>query len=444
MDDSSTDMVFPAVGMRAVTCRFDAGAVTSDAGLLWVAQADRKLGLTQKLSEQILDRREAGKVAHPVLELLRERIYAICAGYEDANDLNALCTDPALLLCCGRRCHQTLGSQPTISRFENSVDKKDLVCLAWTLAEVVIAQLPKKTPSVILDVDATDDPCHGQQEGERFNAYYDAHCYLPLYLHVTGPDDRQRLLGVLLREGNASSKVGLFALLRRAILLLRRRFPRVKICLRADSGFGDGEVLGFCRRQGLSYALAVRSNPRLRAHTLALEQQVLRQAQRTGEDVRCFTAFLYQADSWSHLERVVAKVETVQASLNVRFVATSRRGQDPNRVYRFYCARGDRENRIKETKNDLGAGRTSCHRFLANQLRVLLHAAAHVLVCALQEALAGTRLANAQAGTLRLALIKLGAEVECSCRRVWFHLPASCPVQDVWRCLGRELAPGAT
>jgi hypothetical protein len=441
---SPAEVVFPALGAKTLTCRFDAGAVTSDAGLLLLAQADHKLGLTKRLAEQILDRRQTAKVVHPVVELLRERIYAICAGYEDANDLEQLCADPALLLCCERRLSETLGSQPTISRFENSVDKKDLLCLALTLAQVVIAQLPKNTRSVVLDVDATDDACHGQQEGEHFNAYYDAHCYLPLYVHVTGQDGRQRLLAALLREGNAASKVGLFALLRRAIWLLRCRFPAVKITLRADSGFGDGQVLAFCRAQGLAYTLAISSNPRLRTHTAALEQQVLRQVRRTGEELRCFTAFLYQADSWSHLERVVAKVETVQAQINVRFVVSSRRGQDPKRVYRFYCARGDRENRIKETKNDLCAGRTSCHRFLANQLRLLLHAAAHVLVCALQEALIGTRLARAQAGTLRLKLIKLGAEVECSCRRVWFHLPAACPVQDLWSCVCGRFAPGAT
>jgi hypothetical protein len=444
MSDSCTEVSFPAVGRQVVTGCFDGGAVTSDAGLLLVAQADRKLGLTKKLSEQILDRREAAKVVHPIEELLRERIYAISQGYEDANDLDTLGRDPALLLCCGKPLDEPLGSQPTLSRFENGVDRKDLLCLGFTLAEIVIGQLPKKTRSVILDVDATDDPCHGEQEGERFNAYYDAHCYIPLYLHVTAHDARQRLLAALLRGGNATSKVGLFGLLRRAIRLLRDRFPEVKVTLRADAGFGDADVLAFCREEGISYVLALRSNPRLRAQTAALEERALGQAERTGEDVRLFTAFLYRAESWSQVERVVAKVETVRGELNVRYVLTSRRGQAPQSVYRFYCARGDRENRIKEMKNDLSAGRTSCHRFLANQFRLLLHHAAHLLICVLQEALAGTRLSSAQAGTLRLKLLKIGAQVQQSCRRVCFHLPASCPVQDLWRRLNQQLADGLT
>jgi len=348
-----------------------------------------------------------------------------------------------------------LCSQPTLSRLENSVDRKDLLCLALTLAQVLIGQLPNKTRSVILDVDATDDPCHGQQEGERFNAYYDAHCYIPLYLHVSAHDARQRLLAALLRGGNATSKVGLFGLLRRAIRLLRERFPGVKILLRAehmhgqvlplaDAGFGDADVLAFCREEGLAYVLALRSNPRLRAQTAALEQRALDQAEQTGEDVVFFTAFLYRAESWSQVERVVAKVETVRGELNVRYVLTSRRGQAPRSVYRFYCARGDRENRIKEMKRDLSAGRTSCHRFLANQFRLLLHHAAHLLMCLLQEALSGTRLASAQAGTLRVKLLKIGAQVQEGCRRVCFHLPASCPVQDLWRRLNQQLAAGLT
>jgi hypothetical protein len=203
-------------------------------------------------------------------------------------------------------------------------------------------------------------------------------------------------------------------------------------------------VLAFCREEGIAYVLALRSNPRLRAQTAALELRAFSQAQRTGEDVQFFTAFLYQADSWSEVERVVAKVETLRGERNVCYIITSRRGQAPQSIYRFYCARGDRENRIKEMKRDLCAGRTSCHRFLANQLRLLLHHAAHLLMCVLQEALAGTRLAKAQAGTLRLALLKVGAQVQQSCRRVCFHLPSSCPVQDLWRHLNQMLAASVT
>jgi hypothetical protein len=445
MQNSSLDLTFPLVSGKEVVARFDGGEVTSDAGLLLVARADRRLGLTDKLAAQIVDRRDPWKVAHSVGDLLRERIYGIAAGYEDANDLDTLGSDPALLVACGKRvkAEQALGSQPTISRFENSIDRKDLLCVSRALAGIVISQLPSDTKEVVLDVDATDDPCHGQQEFELFNGFYDEHCYIPLYLYVTGKDGRQRLLAALLRPGNASSKVGLFGLLRRAVELLRARFPKVRITLRADSGFGDGEVLSFCEAEGLSYVLGLSSNQRLRAFSSTVEEAVAARSQKRGADVRSYTAFHYAAKTWEHERRVICKAETVRGQLNVRYVVTDRASK-PKAVYKFYCQRGDRENRIKEMKIDLASGRTSCHRFWANQFRLLLHTAASVLMSVLQEAVEGTRLQNAQAGTLRLKLIKIGARVQASCRRIWFHLPTSCPMQDVWSHVHQRLAVAVT
>jgi hypothetical protein len=445
MADSLLEMQFPSVGAKPVVCRFDGGEVTSDAGLLLIAEADRKLGLSEKLAAHILDRRQPGKVAHTTIDLLRERIYAIAAGYEDANDLDALGADPALLTACGKGpCgDEVLGSQPTISRFENSVDRKDLLCASMALAEIVIGQLAANTKKVVLDVDATDDPCHGQQELEFFNGFYDEHCYIPLYLYVTGQDGRQRLLAAMPRPGNASSKVGLFATVRRAVDLLRARFPKVRITLRADSGFGDGEVLSFCEAERLSYVLGLSSNQRLRELSTYSEERVASRAQKLGADVRRYTAIRYAAKSWERERRVICKAETVHGKLNVRYVVTDRASK-PESVYRFYCQRGDRENRIKEMKIDLASGRTSCHRFWANQFRLLLHTAASVLMSMLQEAASGTRLQNAQAGTLRLKLIKIGARVQASCRRIWFHLPTSCPMQDVWSHVHQRLVAGVT
>ncbi len=439
MSNSLFEMQFPAVGRRSVAGRFDGGEITSDAGLLLLAQAERKLRLSERLAEQIVDTREARKVRHKVADLLQERIFAIAAGYEDANDLDNLCRDPALLLSCGKPLGETLASQPTLSRFENAVEPKDLFCLAETLAWVVVGQLPRDTRSVVLDVDASDDPCHGQQEFEFFNGYYDTHCYLPLYLHVTGDDGVQRLMAVLLRPGNAGAKLGLFGMFRKAIRLLRKRFPAVAITLRADSAFGDGEVLDFCDRHGLAYTLALKSNKRLERVTAWMAEQVVADCKALGTEQREFVSFSYQADSWERARRVVAKVETVKGKLNVRYVLTSRPSQKPERVYQFYCERGDRENRIKEMKVDLVAGRTSCHRFWANQFRLILHAAACVLWRAVQDALGGTCWANKQIGTLRLMLVKIGARVVQSCRRIWLHLPTSCPNQGMWRYLHERL-----
>jgi|SRR5579859_1881635 len=443
MSNSPTDLLFPLLGGKDICCRFDGGEITSDAGLLFLAQADRKLGLTEHIAEQIVDRREPGKVAHSVLDLLRERIYALCAGYEDANDLDSLKADPALLLACGKKLtsQQALASQPTISRLENSLDSKDLFCLALALAELVIGGLPKSTKAVVLDVDATEDACHGQQEFEFFNGYYDSHCYVPLLLYVTAEDGRQRLLGALLRPGNASATVGLLGLLRRAIRLLRKRFSQVTITLRADSAFGQEGVLSFCREQKIDYVLGLPQNRRLRAISAGLEAAVKKEAADQQAPLRRFTRFFYQADSWQQAEQVVCKVEWLSDKLNVRFLVHNRKNETSEQTYRFYCERGDRENRIKEIKQDLFSGRTSCCRFLANQFRLLLSAAACVLWNTVQEALSGTEWAKTQIGSLRLRLLKVGARVVATCRRIWLHLPSSYPFQDLWQHLYRQLVP---
>ncbi len=444
MPDSIFDLEFPAVAGRSVICSFDGGEMTSDAGLLLFAQADRKLGLTALLATQIVDKREPGKIRHDIADLLRERIFAIAAGYEDANDLDDLRWDPALVLSCNKQVGAELASQPTLSRFENRMQTTDLFCLAEAIAWTVIRQLPADTRSVILDVDATDDPCHGQQEFEFFNGYYDTHCYLPLYLHVTGEDGVQRLMSALLRPGNAGAKDGLFALLDRAIRLLRERFPMAAITLRADGAFGDGETLAYCEKRGLAYSLALRGNKRLERETQWMAEQVLADSKALGTDQKEYISFMYQAQPWERACRVIAKVETVGGKLNIRYVLTSRQYQKPERAYQFYCERGDRENRIKEMKVDLIAGRTSCHRFWANQFRLILHTAACVLWRAVQDALQGTSWANKQIGTLRLLLVKVAARVVQSCRRIWLHLPTSCPHQGLWRYLHGRLLPQLT
>jgi hypothetical protein len=417
--------------------------MTSDAGLLFLAQADHKLRLIEQLAHQIVDPRDPNKVRHSIEDLLRERIFALCAGYEDANDLDTLKSDPALLLACGKGLGsgEVLASQPTISRLENTVTSKDLFCLANQLARIVISQLPANTRQVVLDVDATVDPCHGQQEFELFNGHYDTHCYLPLLLHVTAEEGRQRLVSALLRPGTAGATVGLFGMLSRVISHLRARFPQIAITLRADGGFGNADVLAFCEQQKLSYVLGLPGNPRLRAISAPIEELVAAEAACQGEDMIAYEALSYQAGSWPQERRVVCKAETTAGKLNVRYVVHDRQDETAEATYLYYCERGDQENRIKDMKLDLLSGRTSCHRFLANQFRLLLSAAACVLFTVLQEALAGTNLAGAQIGTLRLRLIKVGARVVRSCRRIRLHLPTSSPSQRLWRFLHAKLVP---
>jgi hypothetical protein len=451
MDNSCLSLDFPAVGGRDVVVRFDGGELSSDAGLLLVRQADRSLGLLSSMASGIVDGRQRSKVQHSLLELLRERIYAIALGYEDANDLDTLRYDPALKLACERRPRSdaALASQPTLSRLENALSRKDLFRMGMAMARLVVSRLPADTRRVVLDVDATDDPCYGQQEFEFFNTYYDEGCYLPLHLYVTGPDRKQRLLASLLRPGNAGAHVGLFGLLRRAIRLLRARFPEVQIILRADSAFGNARVLAFCEKHRLRYVMGLIANTRLKDMSVPLQiWAAIRHGKHgwhgwTGEECFEYDELYYSADSWPRIRRVIIRAEVAGHEIVPRFVVTNLAGM-PQDVYRYYCERGDRENRIKELKLDLHSGRTSCHRFLANQARLLLHTAAGVLMQVLQEAASGTRWATAQFGTMRLRLLKVAARVVESCRRIWIHLPTAYPDRATWQHLQRKLCSEVT
>jgi hypothetical protein len=442
MPNSPLSLSFPALKSHEVVVAFDGGDLTSDAGVTLVAAADRQAGVTAALATAMRDPRDPKKVTHTMVDLLRERVYAIAQGYEDANDVDRLRTDPALKLACGRlpASGEALASQPTLSRLENAVTRRDLRAMALALAHCVIAQLPAETTAVVLDVDATDDPCHGQQQLECFSGFYDAHGYLPLLCYVTGADGRQRLLGALLRPGTAKGVKGLQTMLKWAVRLLRARFPGITITLRGDSGFGNATVLRWCHQLGIGYLLCLPPNAVLQEKSIAvqLDAALLATYPRAGEDGQEFGDFRYQARSWRQDERVIVKAEVTQGKLNPRFVVTSAQGS-PEATYRHYCARGDRENRIKEFKCDLASGRTSCHRFLANQCRLLLHAAAYVLMSTLQTALQGTAWATAQVGTLRTRLLKIGARIVESCRKVWLHLPTSCPVQPMWALLHQRL-----
>jgi len=438
--DSIPGLVFPAVRGRAVVVKFDGGDLTSDAGLTLIAAADRRLGLTEALAEAALDRRQAGKVQHPLAEILRTRIYAIAQGYEDANDLDRLREDPALKTACGRlpQSGAALASQPTISRMENGLGKRELVLMGRALAESVIAQLPEDSPEVILDVDVTDDPCHGQQQLQIFNAFYNEHCYLPLLLYVTGSDGRQRLAAGLLRGGNVASTRGLWRLLQAVVGMLRRRQPKVRIILRGDSGFGVEKVLAWCHRLDISYLLGLASNPALQRKSTPIQMDAALKYRWEGDGCREFGEFQHTAKSWRQPERVIIKAEITRGELNPRYLVTDVK-LSPEQSYHWYCQRGDRENRIKEFKLDLAGGRTSCHRFLANQARLLLHVAACALLNTMQAALVGTRWATAQVNTLRTRLLKVGARVIQSTRRIWLHLSSAFPEQKAWCLLYHRL-----
>jgi len=435
MDNTTFDLIFPAVGGREVVSRNDGGDITSDAGLLLVSLADKKLGLTCAMAGAITDHRDQDKIVHAIIEMARERIYAICADYEDANDLDTLRYDPALKTACKRlpKTGEALASQPTISRFENMPGAKDQARMAVAIAHRVISALGAQTRRVIIDVDPTEDPCHGQQEFEFFNAHYGCHCYLPVHIHITGDDGRQRIIGSVLRPGNAGATKGLYSALRIAIRLVREHLPVAQIILRADSAFGVCDVLDFCEDMGIDYILGMKGNNVLHDLSAPVQMDACLEYKWKGNGCREYGSVFYKAGSWRHARRVVIKAEITQGDLNPRFVVTSLENGSDVEAYEFYCGRGEQENRIKEIKLDLSSGRTSCHSFLANQFRLLMHTAACMLMGVLQESLAGTRFAKAQIGTLRSRLLKVGARVVETARKIWFHLPSSFPAQDAWR-----------
>jgi hypothetical protein len=262
-NNTSLSFDFPPVHGKTVTARFDGGDITSDGGAPLLSRADRKLGLTEAMAAEIVDERQAAKVRHPIRLLLLQRVVGIGCGYEDANDFDQLCADPAFKLACERAptTDPDLGSQPTLSRLENAVNSKDVYCMAYAIARRVVAQLPRKTKQIVIDVDAYDDPCHGQQQFQFFNAHYDNHCYLPLVVFVTGDDGVQRLMGALLRSGKAGN-AGVRAVIRVAVAIIRERFGHVRIVLRADAGFGNAMVLRLCDDLKISFCLGLASNSR--------------------------------------------------------------------------------------------------------------------------------------------------------------------------------------
>jgi hypothetical protein len=356
-------------------------------------------------------------------------------------------TQERLKVVCERlpRTGDALASQPTISRFENMPSGKKQLRMAESIAEKVIGQLPSTTRQVIIDVDPTEDPCHGQSRKlsgfEFFNGHYGCHCYLPVMIHITGDDGRQRIIGSLLRPGNSGPTKGLYSALRIAIRMIRQRMPQARIILRADSAFGVCAVLDFCEDMGIDYILGIRGNNVLHDKSAPIQMDVCLKYKWEGNGAREYGSIRYQAGSWKHARRVVTKAEITQGELNPRFVVTSLDDLSDEQAYLFYCGRGEQENRIKEMKLDLNSGRTSCHKYLANQFRLLMHTAACILMGVLQESLSGTSFARAQIGTLRTKLLKVGARIVETARKIWFHLPSSFPAGDDWMRMHAALVP---
>ena len=432
-DRTTTSIPFATAGRRQVVADFSGGTITSDAGLLLLRQADRQLGLVDALDAVIPDPRQPDRITHPQRTLLAQRVYAIACGYEDLNDHHTLRTDPLWHTATDHpEPDPTLGSAPTLCRLENRVDRPTLVRIAAVLVDQFVASFAEPPTQLTLDLDATDDPVHGTQEGRYFHAYYGGYCFLPLYVFCGS-----QLLVAYLRPADVGADHHAAAILKLLIARLRRAWPDVRVTVRGDSGFARWRLMRWCDHHDIRYIFGLARNPVLeRAAAESLGHA------RTAHDIdgrthRVFAAVSYAAQSWDRARRVIIKAEHLSGSnggkANPRFVVTNLAG-DARAMYEDgYCPRGDMENRIKEQQLGLFADRTSCHAFAANQFRVLLAAAAYVLVESIRRtALVGTEMSRAEVGTIRLRLFRVGALVRRTVRRVVVRIAGGYPWRDVF------------
>jgi hypothetical protein len=436
---------------KPIVARFDQPHASSDGGAVLLKAVDDRLGLTWRLAGALRDRRQPGKVAHPLRDLLRQRVFGLACGYADCSDAARLAEDPIhkLLLERDPLAGAALGSQPTLSRFENAVGRADLYRLGTTLADTVLTyhheRLGDGVRLITIDLDATDDPTHGQQELALFNGYYDTWCYLPLVATVTfNTEAIQHVVAALLRPGTGAATRGVRGLLRRLLPKLRLLFPRARLRVRADAGFADAKLLAFLDAAGVEYVLGLAGNRRLDKRVRRLLGRARLRARTTGETATLYGETRYAARRWARKRRIIMKAEVLcypgrPRKDNPRFLVTNLPHRPATVYTRLYCGRGDMENRLKELQYGLAMDRTSCSRFAANQLRVLLSVAAYVLFQALQSLARAIGFGATQVWTLREQLVKLAVWVERSVRRIVLHLPQAFPWRDTWRGLAHAL-----
>src|SRR5256886_3979767 len=422
------------VGAKAVDLDFDGGRLSSDAGLVLLKDPDEHLGLTHNLAAVLSDPRDPRRVHFTPHDLLKQRVFQIAAGYEDANDANTLRHDPIFKLLLDRlpETGAPLASQPTISRFENRVSRTDLYRMALVLVEQFLASYVRPPQLIVLDFDDTEDPVHGGQEQARYDGYYGGYCFMPLHLYegLSG-----RLITTIFKAKRFTG-AQILAVLTRLVKRLRHAWPHTLLIFRGDSHFAYPEVMQWIEEQpNLNYVTGLTSNRVLTELAREVVEQTKQVYERDGGKITRFHSTRYQAGTWSHSRRVVIKVEVSAQGVNTRFVVTDMEHARTQVLYRhIYCARGQMENEIKDHKLYLKSDRTSCHRFEANQVRLFLHSAAYVLLDTLRrEVLRTTSWACATMATLQLRLLKLGARVQECKERIKISLSSSCPVASVLR-----------
>lgn len=434
METSQITLSFANISGKKVEADFDGGTTTSDGGMLLLRQAEARTGIVDRFVRAISDRRHQSYIDHTYIDLLRQRVFQIACGYEDANDCDDLRSDPGLKTACERwpLSGDDLASQPTMSRLENSVTHSDLYRMGEALLEIFIESYDKPPRKLIIDIDDTDDPTHGAQQLTLFHAYYDEYCYMPVHLYEA---ESGKLITTLLRPGRRMRGREAAAILKRVLDHLIMAWPKTKITLRGDSHFSAPEVHDLCDAYDVDFILGQAINQTLKALGAPLMELVAAVAEQTDEQVRLFDSFDYQANSWPRARRIIYKAEITQGKDNPRFVVTNIRNRTPEFLYeKVYCARGRSEGFIKNHKTFLHSDRTSCHRFSANQFRLFLHSAAYVLLHTIQQiGLRGTQWMTSNFDTIQLRLLKIGARVREQATKVRFHFPTSYPLKDLMR-----------
>jgi Transposase DDE domain group 1 len=436
---------------RAVEAAFDAGLVTSDAGALLLKTTDRAIGLIDRFAACFHDERQQHLIEHEVGTLVGQRVFAIALGYEDLNDHDELRHDPMMAVLAGKlttkreECAPVAGKS-TLNRLELSKVEPtryhkishNPVAIRHLFVDLFIEAHERAPREIILDLDATDDPLHGEQEGRFFSGYYDCYCYLPLYVFCG-----RHLLVAKLRSADMDAAAGVVEEVARVVARIRACWPKTRILLRADSGFARDDLMTWCEANGVDFLLGLARNERLAAEIAPELELAAAKSRCSGRPERRFRSFRWTTrESWSRPRRVVAKAEWTNGEANPRFVVTSLTREGPRYLYeKVYCARGEMENRIKECQLDLYADRTSAATMRANQLRLWFHSMAYVLLCAVRRiGLHDTELAKATCGTIRLKLLKVGALVRISVRRIKIAMAAACPAAQVWGIAAVRLA----
>ncbi len=424
---------FQALNRKIIQGEFSGGDITSDAGVMLLRAADKKLGLIESINKIIKDPRNPKWIEHTQLSLLRQRIYSIALGYEDLNDHTELRNDIAFQTAINEE--KILASQSTLCRLENRISSQEIAMMHEVLIETFINSFTSKPKELILDFDATDDPTHGNQEGKFFHGYYDHYCFLPLYVFC-----KDQLLVSYLRPSNIDGAKHTWAILSSLVKRFRKQWPDVEIIFRGDSGFCRHKMLDWCDSKNVKYIVGIAKNNVLKGMIEDEMELMQKESEKTKEPQRCFKDLQYAAKSWKHKRRIVAKIEHLPKGANPRFIVTNLEGVAGPLYEGVYCARGDMENRIKEQQLGLFADRTSASAWWANQFRLMLSSIAYVLIESMRRtAMVGTRFAKSQVTTIRLKLFKLAAVIVKNTRRIKFMFNSAYPWQEEFELIASRL-----